>query len=425
MVRIHTLSLVVAIGLCAAFAVGQQHSSASYQHVGEDTICTVNKNGSQECYPRVFVPKQEFQVVRPGQDIPPGLHVQIDMETGERKARLMDKGAAQQQEEGLVVLPNAESGDLDGKHRQFVMGSAVNKHEGATTSHGNDAVQGYIDRIVELSNKPFVDTQDDSVAKSLVELEELVHDTRHADQLARDHSAIPALLRLSDPSPAHGIHPWPARTRQLSSVVLGTTVQNNQRLQGAAYRMGSIPSLLHALDNEMDLKAAGKHVFALSSLVRGHPGALDQFTQRGGMRILHNLNALKNSYSGGEHERSKLEIRVVRFVEDLFNPDFNPEQTQDSKNLFAQNAPVWCKVLANKLADDLGAVDNNARDVGDMYERRQALAHALLSIRSQYKDACVLPSAWHSWLGHELARVAKEKAEDVEEYRQALIDLSN
>jgi len=52
----------------------------------EDQICHDN-----ECYPRIFVPKEEFQVVREGQEIPKGtyllerhlnlgLHVRINMQ---------------------------------------------------------------------------------------------------------------------------------------------------------------------------------------------------------------------------------------------------------------------------------------------------------------------------------------------------------
>ncbi|KAI8324356.1 hypothetical protein GQ54DRAFT_296204 [Martensiomyces pterosporus] len=411
MVRIHTLSLLAAIGLCLAGSLARTHDQPPYHYVGKDTVCSVAKNGTQDCYPRAFEAKPEFQVVRPGQDVPPGLHIQVDMETGERRARLMDTDG---EKNALAIVPDTNKDA--GSHHQAAV----------ATGHGSDGFQSYIDRIVDLSTTPADRPTDGSVVGTLGEMEELVHDTRYADQLMKDPLAVPALLRLSDPSTSHGIPAWPASVRQMSSVVLGSTVQNNQRLQGIAYRAGAIPSLLHILEDEDDLKAAGKHVFALSSLVRGHPGALEQFAQRGGLRVLSKLSPTSDSDSTGDRsgDASKLELRVVRFVEDLFNPDFNPGQSQDSKNIITQNAPVWCKILANKLVDDLWAIDSDG-ETDEMYERRQVYAHALLSLKTQYKSTCELPGSWKPWVRDELGRVAKEKSNDVEEYKQILTDLSN
>lgn len=48
-------------------------------------ICQLADGGGRvDCYPRVFQPTDEFQLVRPGQLLPHGLHVKVDMATGER-----------------------------------------------------------------------------------------------------------------------------------------------------------------------------------------------------------------------------------------------------------------------------------------------------------------------------------------------------
>ena len=33
-----------------------------------------------ECYPRIFIPGEEFKAVREGQEIPAGLHIRINMQ---------------------------------------------------------------------------------------------------------------------------------------------------------------------------------------------------------------------------------------------------------------------------------------------------------------------------------------------------------
>ncbi|KAI0416861.1 hypothetical protein F5X98DRAFT_342288 [Xylaria grammica] len=43
-----------------------------------------------ECYPKVFSATGEFQVVHDDQDLPSGLHVQLDVQTGQKQAKLCD-----------------------------------------------------------------------------------------------------------------------------------------------------------------------------------------------------------------------------------------------------------------------------------------------------------------------------------------------
>ena len=38
----------------------------------------------------MFEPTEEWQEIKPGQSIPPGLHVRVDLQTGLKEAKLMD-----------------------------------------------------------------------------------------------------------------------------------------------------------------------------------------------------------------------------------------------------------------------------------------------------------------------------------------------
>lgn len=37
-----------------------------------------------------FIPTDQWQKIREGQKIPPGLHIRLNLETGEREAKLLD-----------------------------------------------------------------------------------------------------------------------------------------------------------------------------------------------------------------------------------------------------------------------------------------------------------------------------------------------
>src|SRR3954447_6461627 len=66
--------LVLAVIIVAA------HASSS-----EEEIC---RDGC--CYPRAFAPTTDFTEVLEGQEIPPGLHVRMDFNTGKKEAKLFD-----------------------------------------------------------------------------------------------------------------------------------------------------------------------------------------------------------------------------------------------------------------------------------------------------------------------------------------------
>jgi len=57
---------------------------------GEDIICVYRFGIPQNCYPKVFQPTEEYQTILKGQEVPPGLDVQLSLITGERRAKLSD-----------------------------------------------------------------------------------------------------------------------------------------------------------------------------------------------------------------------------------------------------------------------------------------------------------------------------------------------
>ena len=52
----------------------------------EELICPDPEN-PLDCYPKLFVPTNEWQTIKPGQDIPPGLHVRLNIDTLEKRGQ--------------------------------------------------------------------------------------------------------------------------------------------------------------------------------------------------------------------------------------------------------------------------------------------------------------------------------------------------
>ncbi|KAJ1667874.1 nucleotide exchange factor sil1 [Coemansia sp. RSA 1813] len=438
MVRLGLLSVfavaLVSLGAIEAAKNQKPFLANGYQNT-TDTICTTKADGTQACYPAVFQATNEFQVIMPGQSVPPGLHVQIDMTTGQRKAKLMSleesANSINDNEHRAVVIVDDNNITPELAHNDEHGQIALSNGKQHSTSHpSSSSLEQYIDHIVAVTNGPADPKAASRMLEILGELEELVHDTRHARQLLHNVDSVPALLRLSDPRPHHptgaSSEPWSPAVRQLSSVVLGSAVQNDQKLQGIALRSGAVTHLLDFLQTETHLKSLGKHVFALSAIVRGHSAALEQFAMRNGFKVLQSIqpSLLVPYHDNNEAEANKLEGRLVRFIDDLFNPEFNPDATPDTSKLLKDGASVWCKALVSRLINNLEDVDDVVEIPASLYQRRLIYAKALQSIRVEHPDSCVHPIEFKSWVQEELVTLLSyNQKDDVEEYRQVLNEL--
>ena len=61
----------------------------SQESENDDSISVSEEN--QFSNEEIFVATNEWQTIKPGQAIPRGLHVRMDLTTGEKQAKLMDK----------------------------------------------------------------------------------------------------------------------------------------------------------------------------------------------------------------------------------------------------------------------------------------------------------------------------------------------
>lgn len=53
-----------------------------------------------------FIPSNEWQIVKPGQKIPAGLHIRSNLQTGITEAKLLDKHDNKNDESGISLIWN-------------------------------------------------------------------------------------------------------------------------------------------------------------------------------------------------------------------------------------------------------------------------------------------------------------------------------
>ena len=110
----------------------------------QDIIC--DPSNLDNCYPRIFEPTSEWQLIKPGQDIPPGLHVRLNMETLEKEAKLMEREEEEENRKGEVEQQhkfgqedNHNAGDVNNKVVELIVGENNGDDESPKNQNSNEA----------------------------------------------------------------------------------------------------------------------------------------------------------------------------------------------------------------------------------------------------------------------------------------------
>ncbi|KAG0199981.1 hypothetical protein BGX28_006829 [Mortierella sp. GBA30] len=403
--------LTLILGLCAAMALAKTANQAAV----DDRPQVICSNGN--CYPRVFRPTADFQEVLEGQEIPGGLHVQMDFETHKKYAKLMDPEDVQEKDatnsilvvdtdqpgtfqhsigsdNSLVSMPPALDMQADGEidFAQLEETSRMNlqtafdsipelKHlsdqdeqsvlQTKETKAPNDQrgdFQIFTEQLdlVKTSNNKAV------VADALEELTELAGDMEFGLTLSTGEPLKALVTRLHDSEYS--------QIRSKSAMVIGAAVQNHIKAQQAALRAKLHKVLLKRLETESDEQVLRRLISAYGSLVRGINGS-------SGILQDDDISRLAEVYN--KSTDALFRRKCIYIMSDFADPDFQPDESEDRKEagsdkedikmVEAVNVGPWCESLQQ---------ENQTRkeEHGDweIIERAVGLLHA------SYPETCIL-----------------------------------
>ena len=235
MLPINLLALIGLMAWGAAASAGESVPSPSSSPSADvELIC--HTDNPAECYPKLFQPTDEFQIVHPDQDLPLGLHVRLDVNTGLKQAKInvpdendpalaglpVDSSVVivepdQQAEPAQPAIPrNAPAYDKVGKIK--TPKPAANPGEGSA----------FFQSLAMIKKGSDMDG-------ALETLEEISHDIYYGLKIAEDYDTLHALLCLST-SPTQATDTTTLHHARLASLTLASTFQNN-------------PSALASLEN--------------------------------------------------------------------------------------------------------------------------------------------------------------------------------
>ncbi|XP_061478425.1 nucleotide exchange factor SIL1 isoform X3 [Rhineura floridana] len=371
----------------------------------------------------VFYPTHQWQTVRPGQAVPTGLHIQLNLQTGEKLAKLPDDDDDDDKKSDMKDPQKSKRlGHVDidpssfttqelkkalAKMKKTMMEDDVLAHK----AHQEDVRRRFrpIEKLKEEFRELNLQLETDfeimfklinkfnSSASTLEEKITALYDLEyyvHQVDNAKDLLSIGGLQLL-----INGLNSTEPLMKEYASFVLGAALSSNPKVQIAAIEGGALQKLLVILATDQSLAVKKKALFALSSMLRHFPYAQQQFLKLGGLQVLRNLFTEKGMET--------LHIRTVTLLYDLVveklllkdSPDDNQirERAQQYSQVNLVPAVVeqgWCMIISNllkmpehdtreKVLKTMHVLLDSCRD---SYKEDHSLNHTVGLLRQEYEE---------------------------------------
>ncbi|KAM0215757.1 hypothetical protein ACHAPA_001809 [Fusarium lateritium] len=221
------LVLVVGIVLCVFASPVFSKSVASQPSPNADVELICHTDNAKDCYPKIFQPTDEFQIVHDDQELPHGLHVRLNMSNGKKEAKINvpDEGNPALEglpvEQAIVVVDQEQTEDT-----QIPKGAPAYEPIGKIKEPEGE----------EFVGKPFFTAMkmlkagETNVGKefdgALEGMEELSHDIYYGLKVTEDPAVLKALFcMMADSDVAYPADVTP-RDHQ-AAAILGAALQNN------------------------------------------------------------------------------------------------------------------------------------------------------------------------------------------------------
>ncbi|XP_061434519.1 nucleotide exchange factor SIL1 [Lethenteron reissneri] len=432
--------LLLAVALCSTLNVRAKETSALVlveenvedgPEANDATVTTKMEQQEEEYNPEVFHPTSEWQSLKPGQAVPAGLHIRLNLQTGEREAKLLDEADGRNHGENKDDRKQRDKkGSLDveaGSYTAAELKQALKKFKysdpdaAAAKAHADEVKKNFrsMDEIKKDFNEMHVKAESDSQimrkllatfsqpdvpvterSAALFDLEYYVHQVDNA----RDLATLGGLQKL-----VNALNSSEPEIRKNAAFVLGSAMSGNPPVQVQAVDGGILQKLVTALATEQQLPVTKKALYALAAALRHFPFAQQRFLSLGG------LSALGRIFDG-EGTRS-LRFKVLTLIGDMLNEKSQLESTSgdetEQEQLWRAErleqyrrmalAPAlaslgWCDMAAPLLSDGDASPDHDSRE--------KALA-AVLALMPACRDAFLEPERSHA-LARRLALLRDE-----------------
>jgi len=394
----------------------------------------------------VFQPTADWQTIQPGQGIPQGLHVRMNLQTGLKEAKLMDGDDGKKyhsNKDSKQKFITIDKNVISKQHLKEALKDFRDKfHNESPDGENSGQLQSQLDgsknfRSIEEIRKELegvdlfvkkdieiitahvemLNSTDATLAEKEHALDELEYYVHQIDN-ARDLDSIGGLflviklMNSTEPSLA-----------SRATYVLGSATQSNPKVQQAALKLRALPLLLRLLSKHEPMAVRKKAMYALSSLIRLFPVGQRDFLKLNGLEIFKKL--FEEPGSG------PLVIKAITLMTDILTEQIEhvrallEKQGQDVSGDISGRVPLlktmvekgWCQLIPSLLH----TTENDTRE-----KVLQALHVMVAGCKSEFKQARVHDSLNRlklEWLKDASGQQVHEESEYVVILAQLVTDL--
>ena len=304
-----SLILPVSFLIAQAFVASSSSLfSSPSPRASTDLICRTSR--ASECYPRLFQPLKHFRTVHDDQELPPGLHVRLNLQTGIKEARLNVPESDEDEYTAVAVLDDGAGAQHPLLH---IVGDQAKEREPPRILMP-DTANGEERQVFE---KNLANLKDGAITNKawelppLVELEELCHSMDWGLTLAKDNIIVSHLRELILSNNEN------VGLRSAAALLLTTAIRNNPPALKAVSKTPQYrDTFVLLLVNELATNKNVDLLIRLTSLVSAlcqSDDYLHQFIVNQGLETLLDIFNLQD---GNTSHISKLQAKIANFIHD-------------------------------------------------------------------------------------------------------------
>lgn len=219
-------SLLALLGLMLVGATATANPSPSPPATNSDAELICHTDNPAECYPKTFQPTDEFQIVRPDQDIPKGLHVRLNVQTGQKEAKINVPGEDNPALAGLpvdtsMVVVSPEDTDAEARPKIPRNAPVYDPDGKIKPSPQDDATQtNSFHQSLAILKKGL------NIDEALEMLEDISHDIYYGLKITEDYDTVKNLFCLANTPPTS---PTESSRAKLAALTISSAIQNNPK----------------------------------------------------------------------------------------------------------------------------------------------------------------------------------------------------
>ncbi|EJS41799.1 sil1p [Saccharomyces arboricola H-6] len=345
-------------------SVSSRDAIMSEDDIGDLEVSGNSICGNGRCYPKIFEPKHDWQSILPGQELPGGLDIRINMKTGLKEAKLNDEehdnnsGTNELLIASESVKPSTDDYEFSNDFKEIR--SIFDSHS-TLSSHDITVLEDKFDNVMEFA-----------------------HDYKHGYKIIVHEFPLLANVSLNEN--------LSLTLRELSTRVITSCMRNNPPVVEFIDERfaGFKGQVILALSNLND----SNHKFS-NILIKRYLSILNELPVTSQDLPIYSTINLQNVYQRNGKDK-QLQIKVLELISKILKTGVRKNEDPDEV-LYKRNVQKWSPDL-QEWANEFQAMAQD-KEIDELHMR--TFFDTLYNLKSIFKSDITINKAFLNWLAQQ------------------------